>query len=47
MGMTLELIQKILLAFPSVSPEWFVLGTGEMLRKKNFPDPSLHYVNYP
>lgn len=31
MGMSLDLIQRILNAFPDVNPVWFVLGRGEML----------------
>jgi hypothetical protein len=45
-GMSLDLIQKILKAFPDINPGWFVIGEGEMLRKPVFPDPKLHYIKY-
>lgn len=32
-GMSLDYIQRVLLNFPDVSPDWFLLGEGEMLRK--------------
>jgi hypothetical protein len=31
MGTSLDMIQKILNAFPEVNPAWFVMGRGEML----------------
>lgn len=31
-GMSLELLQKILIEFPGINPDWFVCGRGEMLR---------------
>ena len=33
MGISLKYIQKILMTFPEISPEWLVLGTGNMLKK--------------
>lgn len=35
----LELIQKILVKFPEISPDWLLLGAGDMYRKnKQMPD---------
>jgi hypothetical protein len=34
MGMSLELIQKIIKAFPEISCRWFVMGEGEMIIKQ-------------
>lgn len=46
MGMHLELIQKILRACPEINPEWFILGEGDMLKGKGFPDKRTHYIKY-
>ena len=36
-----EFIQKFLLKFPSVSPDWFILGKGKPFREQNQPESSL------
>ena len=44
-GMSLVLLKKILRAFPTISPDWFILGEGEMFR----PDAKYtkgHYIKY-
>ena len=33
-GMSLKNIQKIMVTFPDINPEWLILGKGRMLKKK-------------
>lgn len=34
-GLNSETVEKILIAYPDLNPEWFVSGTGEMIRTNN------------
>ena len=36
-----DFIQKFLLKFPSVNPDWLLLGRGKPLREQNTPAPAL------
>lgn len=45
-GMSLPLIQKILMTFPEINPEWFILGKGEMLKENTYPSTKVHYIKY-
>lgn len=45
-GLSLEMIQRIAMAFPDLSLKWLVLNEGEMTSKSKFPDPKLHYIKY-
>lgn len=40
-GMSLELIQKVLFEFREISPDWFVMGRGEMLINKEKQKPEV------
>lgn len=44
-GMSLVLLKKILRAFPTISPDRFILGEGEMFRP-DLKHTSGHYIKY-
>ncbi len=45
-GISLTLTQKILTTFSEINPEWFVMGTGSMLRDEQFPNLKIHFIKY-
>lgn len=36
-GMSLKTIQRIMLLFPEINPDWLILGKGKMLKGKTLP----------
>ena len=42
---SVEVLQKILKRFPSLSPDWLLLGNGGMHAKKESSTPSFHKNN--
>jgi hypothetical protein len=46
LGISLELATKILTAFEEISPDWFILGKGPMLRDSKAPDPFSYNIKY-